>query len=503
MKIKTYTKIFIYMMILFLIFSSITILRVSATTSNIVITGDFVDGGTNKTVSYKVTYNDNLFTKASTTNNTYLAKLSMVASATAYNPDTTVTFLKKAGFTNIKTKKANPTKTSNDTVSYIYGYKVINSKPLVAVIIKGTSGNYEWVSNFNIGQATTHAGFSLAEQELNSTISSYISNNGLSNAKYWVTGHSRGAAVANLYAKRLTDKYGKANIYAYTFATPRVSTIGKKTGYENIFNYINSGDFVTEVAPKAWGYKRFGTDITITASDLSDAKSTFKTLTGVDYKGYSKTETTNGVAGFVLFGGNSPKEYYTAKEYKKIIKFSLSAADVCQKGIGYYLAGDKTGYVTIAKIVAVNEQAKQFYDYFCADKNRLTDGIGHAHCQAFYYGWISNVNSKDAEQTAKENSIKKAENLTISNFIVKSTSKGKLTMSWTKVPSTKKYLIKVSISKNFTSKTTTNYLPVNNIYTISKLTSGKTYYIKIRTVSKIDDQAVYGKWSSVKTIKVK
>ena len=59
-----------------------------------------------------------------------------------------------------------------------------------------------------------------------------------SNVKYFVTGHSRGAAVANLVEYKLDPKVGKQNVYGYNFAVPDTGVVGKGTnvkGFNNIF----------------------------------------------------------------------------------------------------------------------------------------------------------------------------------------------------------------------------------------------------------------------------
>lgn len=36
----------------------------------------------------------------------------------------------------------------------------------MAVWVKGTGGDYEWVSNWNLGKGNTHTGFSIAEEKM-------------------------------------------------------------------------------------------------------------------------------------------------------------------------------------------------------------------------------------------------------------------------------------------------------------------------------------------------
>ena len=360
---------------------------------NLDVSGVYTDSSMGKKVTYTTIYNDSWFTKSTTVKNENLATLSMFASASVYQLDNAQNLLKNCNFTSSKTEKT-VTKTDNDHVSYVIGHKKIGNFTVVAVIVKGTSGNYEWVSNFNIGKNTTHKGFELAEKELNTSVNNYIKNNNITGTiKYWVTGHSRGAAVANLYAKRLNSSGKKTKVYAYTFATPRVSRQAKLSGYENIYNYINTGDFVTEVAPTKWGFKRYGNDIFIDDSGLAQLKNNFRNIVGVEYGGYSKDENQKLIDSFVDYSGNNQTSYYTKKNYKN---YSASPSEYFQDGIALILAGDTVeGSKTVGKIIAKDSQARTVTKYLVAG-TKVNDKMPHAHCVSTYVSWVTSItnNSK-------------------------------------------------------------------------------------------------------------
>ena len=107
-----------------------------------------------------------------------------------------------------------------------------------------------------------------------------------------MVGFSRGGAVANLTAKRLTDTYGEAGnlIYGYSFETPKggVDATEIKESwtyngvYANIHNVINSGDFIPVVAPAQMGFKRYGVDHYVPGTDAGEIITTVqKTNSGI------------------------------------------------------------------------------------------------------------------------------------------------------------------------------------------------------------------------------
>ena len=69
------------------------------------------------------------------------------------------------------------------------------------------------------------------------------------NTKLFITGHSRGAAVANFLEIKLGKEVGKENVYGYNFAVPDTvvdyRSKDMQTGYENIFNISNVKDEVS------------------------------------------------------------------------------------------------------------------------------------------------------------------------------------------------------------------------------------------------------------------
>ena len=331
--------------------------------------------------AFAAEYSDSYFDKSAKKEESQLAILSMTASAAAYDETQATEFAKECGFSGKYTENA-VTKTDNDYVSYFIGHKKVKNYTVVAVWVRGTAGNYEWISNFNLGTDDTHEGFSIAEKRLYKAVKKYLKKYGIKKkVKFWVTGHSRGAAVGNLLAKRLTDSYGAKNVFAYTFATPRVSTLASEKcekKYKNIRNYINSGDFVTDVPPAEWGYNRYGKDIVF--SDTEKMKSAFSDITGEVYGGFSKSEKEELTGAFIDYCGDSVEKYYTPRDN------GMTPADFCMNGLAGNLAEDKSAYLYLLTAAATDDQASKILDLMSGDES--SQKFAHAHRPEAYLAWL-------------------------------------------------------------------------------------------------------------------
>lgn len=118
------------------------------------------------------------------------------------------------------------------------------------VSVRGSQGldyNADWIGNFEIAtDDEKHIGFSYPANRIYENIRNYIkSNNITGTVKYFITGHSRGAAVANLLSIKLMENgVSASNIYDYNFACPDVACKVNFPSYNNIFNLCNREDVV-------------------------------------------------------------------------------------------------------------------------------------------------------------------------------------------------------------------------------------------------------------------
>ncbi len=202
------------------------------------------------------------------------------------------------------------------------------TKTIISVDVRGTNGTIqEWQSNFDIGEAASfdnashsdyctdwktklnHKGFDAAANRILNIISLYCTkfNVDTSQACYWVTGHSRGAAIANLIGGYLADQSKDA--YTYTFAAPSttLSTDIKADKYNSIFNVINEDDFVPCLPLEKWGYSRYGKSCSVSLANTSDYEEQWEDMTDIldynpDTNGMDKT--VDALADILVYEGH-------------------------------------------------------------------------------------------------------------------------------------------------------------------------------------------------------
>ncbi len=135
--------------------------------------------------------------------------------------------------------------------AYAFGFKKsANADETICLIaVRGSVNVSDWIGNFDIAtQDEKHDGFAVAANNIYNDIEMledvYRKTGQISgDIKYVITGHSRGAAVANLLAVQLQEEGVSAeNIYNYNFACPDVACKSSFPEYNNIFNLCNRED---------------------------------------------------------------------------------------------------------------------------------------------------------------------------------------------------------------------------------------------------------------------
>ena len=108
----------------------------------------------------------------------------------------------------------------------------------------------------------------------------------MENTTFWITGHSRGAAISNLLSQKITTygDYTNPELYTYAFATPNaVQSKSDILPLEGVFNVVNQDDLVPDLPLSAagWDYKKYGTIL----DDVKVDEEGWKKLAGQNYHG--------------------------------------------------------------------------------------------------------------------------------------------------------------------------------------------------------------------------
>lgn len=200
--------------------------------------------------------------------------------------------LDQLGFTDIRIKDIRDKADSysvdkDDFAGFHMGRRVVregaNKYVVYVLAVRGTFFLREWISNVDTGSSNSsygthpewtnhkmHKGFNVTANRIMEELDKYINEHSSEDRgmkkSVLITGHSRGAAVANIIGKEYEDRYNRSKDikpYTYTFGTPRVSLESKSKlrSYKTIFNIVNKDDGVTYLPLKSWGYERYGRDI--------------------------------------------------------------------------------------------------------------------------------------------------------------------------------------------------------------------------------------------------
>lgn len=285
----------------------------------------------NKTVFFKENKNDTLksallsfkkeWVQSNQSYNHDLARFCSLYSMFGYSPDNSTkstnntyinSCLKDGGFTVLDSNM----NAARDEVNYFIAAKTVKLGGTKRnILFVGTIGSNkeQWYSNFDPegrgrkngkGRETgKHCGFEDAKDFMVKKINGILSNEKYgftqSNTILLFTGHSRGAATANLLAASAINENKKwANnnrIFAYTFATPNC-TLAKDynaSKYSFIHNIVNPEDMVTHVMMKdSWKYHKYG-NIYVLPSKTNTSSAKYKSyLTRMNhfYKNYKNDE---------------------------------------------------------------------------------------------------------------------------------------------------------------------------------------------------------------------
>lgn len=226
-----------------------------------------------KTYEFSFRYEDSYFLDSANTFSPKLAMLSYGASMANGTHQRGDSFYGDAEFDDVTRfgYESEPTTTS---LGYYIAHKNIQGVELLTASFKGLDYGAEWANNFIIGKEGDHEGFYARANEVYLALQKYIvAYCGGHVDKIWLTGYSRGGAIANLVSSLILrdDKIEikGEDMFTYTFEAPACVAEDKALEYANVHNIVNKNDIITHIPPLKYGLKRCGVDHEIYASNYA------------------------------------------------------------------------------------------------------------------------------------------------------------------------------------------------------------------------------------------
>ncbi len=372
------------------------------------ITTPLSTDGETKSFPYTIIWDDSELKTAPSDFSPTLARTALVLSSTAYDYNYALDNLEAMHFKHLA--KFNYGDNYNrDAVGVVIASREIGDTTLVCVVLRGTYAK-EWYSNFDIGKdinkTKVHSGFSKASEFAFEKLEMYIANYGIDrdHSKFLVTGHSRGAAVANLLSKSLIDTYGADNVYAYTFATPNTTTSddAMDSRYSGIFNFVNPEDFIAFVPLENWGFTKYGTTIVFPSEStdenyshkLNEVAQYYKKYRGREFKSYNGTNAQQKFFDKAFELAPTIKDYYDTKyeiaglqlslyDYMNVVCAILNEDNLISNGL-ILLGSDQTQFEQLKDYILIGMDMEN--EMFSLDYDSSL--ISYAHPAETYLSWL-------------------------------------------------------------------------------------------------------------------
>ena len=231
----------------------------------------FVSARSSTGYDVSIHYEDNYFLRDANTYDGGLALLSLGSTFSSIDETKGENFYDTMGYDHISFYgyEGEPTE---DSVAFTIAHKKVNESDLVALSIRGFDYKKEWANNLIIGKEGDHNGWALRTNEVYAELKTYLSE--YSNLKLWITGYSRGGAIANMLSSKIIKseeiEISNENMYVYTFETPRGLLAESAVAYENVHNVVNEADAIAKIAPSKYGLYRCGTDQFIYSENVDE-----------------------------------------------------------------------------------------------------------------------------------------------------------------------------------------------------------------------------------------
>jgi len=344
-----------------------------------------------------------------------LALQSAIASQKAYSEQEIYAHLVSLGFNGDSIMQKDYEASVPHSVAITIANRVVTDekgvpKTLYALIIRGTEGKAEWISNFDVGFSDIAHGFNQAAIRVMGHFARYVNeypplNGNYSTGNYllWTCGHSRGAAVANLIAGNYITKHLKSdNVYAYTFATPNVDK--NATICKNIYNFIIDGDLVPRLPLSKWGFERYGLTIyyskeSINGIILNSNRNTTMFTNLLAEKVETQEEYAKRTKAVLQALKGEPALGIELYELKVVLSALLSGATAVDV---FAEVGKSSATVYVARLMdyfGANLNADELF-FTAKDLEEFFSLILPSHSKDTYLEWMKQISAKAANASA-------------------------------------------------------------------------------------------------------
>lgn len=375
--------------------------------------------------SDEVYYSDSFFLGSNREYDHELAKASLALSMTAFKKEHVNEFLSDLGY--------------DGTVFYRYdqhndedrvALAISHKNNIIAIVIRGGKYGDEWGSNGRVGYDGEsfgyHYGFHKAAEDAIIQLKEYAADNDivLQDSKVWITGFSRGGAVANVMGAMLTgtdsvagsqssivtrDSAGQGydglsknpviirseNLFDYTFASPNTVSEDLITDdpVSGLYNIVNPLDIVTRLPMNASGISKTSKGKTVRYNwDYTKYGTTLNLPTGTES---SQLQVVQLLENALAFATRSESQYVERTQDQVIIpalKKTLGrGADVSKRNIGYVLVDSLPGVATFLKneVNKLDLKAQIYVAGILSGQKSIR--LEKEHWPETYWGWMAKV----------------------------------------------------------------------------------------------------------------
>ncbi len=332
-----------------------------------------------KMISDTFYYSDDWFADDPSKENKELALCSMqlvAATVTDDEGNTGEPFLKAMGFE--ETGFSDFDSDDPDDFNYTWAKKSIDGGTLVVVAVQSSSDtralrNKAWKQNFTVNDpdqadpSGEHYAYAKAVDKMVDEIAAL----GGDGATFWITGHSRGGAIANVLAARMASVAEGSKVFAYTFESPATVDEDSVNGdFKNIHNYVCSDDLVTLIP--VWGMTRYGVTHDLKTKDTDEGLKDALTALGSDAADMNARIVTEDAV--TAIAANFEEKVPDRADYSKTRTDKWTDADGVAHEVSYSY---QEAFVTLMDLVFSSDASGSFTDKLSSARGDLAAALVH------------------------------------------------------------------------------------------------------------------------------